>query len=187
VQPSFDSGSGMSAADPKPLADAITLAPLDVAHVARLRALHGQPGVARWWGPMEPDFPFDEPESRRYAIVVDGVVAGLVQHGEESWPDTRHGYIDIFVGDEFANRGIGTEVLRRVIRMLVEEHGHHRITIDPAVENEPAIRSYEKAGFRRVGVVQRAYREPWSGEWRDELLMELVVEPQPLSRPVPHR
>jgi len=167
------------------MTDAVALAPLDVAHVAPLRALHQQPGVTRWWGPMEPDFPFDEPESSRYAILVGGVVAGLVQHGEESWPDNRHAYIDVFVGDEFANRGIGTEVVRRVIRMLIEEHGHHRITIDPAVENEAAIRSYEKAGFRRVGVLRRAYREPSFGDWRDELLMELVVEPQRQSRPAP--
>jgi RimJ/RimL family protein N-acetyltransferase len=168
------------------MTDAVALAPLDVAHAAPLRALHQQPGVTRWWGPMEPDFPFDEAESSRYAILVDGVVAGLVQHGEESWPDNRHAYIDIFVGDEFANRGIGTEVVRRVIRMLIEKHGHHRITIDPAVQNEAAIRSYEKAGFRRVGVVRRAYREPSSADWRDELLMELVVEPQRQSRPAPH-
>ena len=153
----------------------IELEPLDVVHVAALRALHQQPRVARWWGPMDPDFPFDEPESTRYAIVVDGVVAGLVQHGEESWPDNRHAYIDIFVGDEFAGRGVGSEAMRRVVRMLIDEHGHHRIVIDPAIENEPAIRCYEKVGFRRVGVLQRHYREALSGEWRDELLMELVA------------
>jgi aminoglycoside 6'-N-acetyltransferase len=153
----------------------IALEPLDVRHVAALRALHQQPGVARWWGPMEPDFPFDEAESIRFAVLVDGVVAGLVQYGEEKWPDNRHAWIDIFVGDDYAGRGIGTEVMRRMIQMLLEERGHHRITIDPALENEPAIRCYEKAGFRRIGVLERAYREPWSDEWRDELLMELVV------------
>ena len=140
------------------LAETLELQPLDVAHAAPLRALHQQPGVSRWWGPMEAEFPFDEPESSRYAIVVGGTIAGLVQHGEESWPDNRYAYIDIFVGDEFAGRGIGTEAMRRVVRMLIEDHGHHRITIDPAVENEPAIRSYEKVGFQRVGVLRRACR-----------------------------
>lgn len=153
----------------------LTLEPLDISHVAPLRVLHEQPGVAKWWGPMEPDFPFDEAESTRFAVVVDGTVAGLVQYGEEKWPDHRHAWIDIFVGDDYAGRGIGTEVMRRVILMLVEERGHHRITIDPAVENAPAIRCYEKAGFRRVGVLERSYREQRSGEWRDELFMELVV------------
>ena len=63
----------------------------------------------------------------------------------------------------------------QMTRQLIEQHGYHRITVDPAVENEPAIRSYEKAGFQRVGVQRQSYREHESGEWRDELLMELVV------------
>jgi aminoglycoside 6'-N-acetyltransferase len=155
----------------------IELQPLDVAHVARLRELHQQPGVMRWWGPMDADFPFDEADSTRFTIVVDGDVAGLVQYGEEKWDDGRHAWIDIFVGDNYVGRGVGTEVVRRMSRMLIEERGHHRITIDPATDNAAAIRSYEKAGFRRVGVCERAYREPSSGEWRDELLMELVVAP----------
>jgi aminoglycoside 6'-N-acetyltransferase len=159
------------------MAERIELEPLDVAQVGRLRELHQNPGVLRWWGPMDPGFPFDEAESQRFAIVVDGQIAGLVQWGDESWEENRHAYIDIFVGDAFASRGIGTEVVRRVIRELVEERGYHRITIDPAPDNTAAVRCYEKAGFRTVGRLERAYLEPHSGEWRDELLMELVVQP----------
>jgi len=155
--------------------EAIALERLDVAHVRRLRELHQQPGVARWWGPMEPDFPFDEPDSTRFAIVVDGEIVGLVQWGEERWPDNRHAWIDIFVGDDYAGAGIGTAAVRRMVQILVEEHGHHRITIDPAPENTAAVRCYENAGFEHVGRLKRSYREPSSGEWRDELLMELVV------------
>jgi aminoglycoside 6'-N-acetyltransferase len=155
----------------------VELQPLDVAHVARLRELHQEPGVARWWGAMEDGFPFDEPESERFAIVVDGDVAGLVQWGDDSYAEARHAYVDIFLGDEFAGRGIGTEVMCRLTRRLIDEHGYHRITLDPAADNEFAIRSYEKAGFRRVGTCRRASLDDDSGEWRDELLMELVVEP----------
>jgi RimJ/RimL family protein N-acetyltransferase len=154
----------------------IELVPLDVAHVARLRELHQQPGVRKWWGPMEPDFPFDEPESQRFAIVADGEVIGLIQWGDDSYEDNRHAYVDIFVGDEHVGRGVGTEALRQMTSTLIHEHGYHRITLDPAVENEAAIRSYEKAGFRRVGILERSYREHDSGEWHDELLMELVVD-----------
>jgi aminoglycoside 6'-N-acetyltransferase len=160
----------------------IELQPLDVAHAARLRKLHREPGVERWWGPMEPDFPFDEPESTRFAIVVDGEIAGLIQYGEEEYEDYRHAYVDVFVGDAYAGRGIGTDAVKRTIDMLVEERGHHRITIDPAPENEAAVRSYEKAGFARVGTLRRAYRDSRSGEWTDALLMELVVEPAPARR-----
>lgn len=156
------------------MTEAVELEPLDVRHVARLRTLHQQSGVVKWWGPMEDGFPFDEAESQRFAIVV-GEVAGLIQWGDDSTDETRHAYVDIFVGDDFAGRGIGTEAMRLLIRRLVDEHRYHRITLDPAVENAAAIRSYEKAGFRAVGTFRRSYREPESGEWRDELMMELIV------------
>src|SRR5947208_2528153 len=140
----------------------VGLEPLHVRHVARLRELHEQPGVLEWWGPMEPGFPFDEPESQRYAIVVDGEVAGLIQWGDDSYEETRHAYVDIFVGDDYAGRGIGTEAIHQMLRTLNEQHGYQRVILDPAVENERAIRSYEKAGFKRVGVLTRSYREPRS-------------------------
>jgi aminoglycoside 6'-N-acetyltransferase len=159
------------------MADSFELEPLDVRHVKRLRELHQQPGVLEWWGPMEPDFPFDEPESQRFAIVVDDEVVGLVQWGDDSWEENRHAYIDIFLGDDYAGRGLGTEVMRRIVRVLLDDHGYHRITIDPAPENAAAVRSYEKAGFRLVGRQTRAYLEPHSQQWKDELLMELVVDP----------
>jgi aminoglycoside 6'-N-acetyltransferase len=155
----------------------IELQPLDVSHVSRLRELHQQPGVLEWWGPMEPGFPFDEPESQRFAIAVDREIAGLVQWGDQSWTENRHAYIDIFLGDEFAGRGIGTEVMKRLIRQLTQEHGYHRLVIDPAPENQAAVRCYEKAGFRTVGRLERASLDETSGKWRDELLMELVVGP----------
>jgi aminoglycoside 6'-N-acetyltransferase len=154
----------------------VSLEPLDIRHVQRLRELHREPGVLTWWGPMEDGFPFDEPESQRFAIVTDGDVVGMVQWGDDSYEDNRHAYVDIFVGDDYAGQGIGTEAMRAMTRRLVEEHGYHRITLDPAVENAAAIRSYEKAGFRAVGTFRRSYREHETGEWRDELMMELVVD-----------
>jgi aminoglycoside 6'-N-acetyltransferase len=150
----------------------IELEPLDVRHVRPLRELHQQPGVAAWWGPMEPMFPFDEPESTRYAIVVGGEIAGLIQHGESDWPVERHAYVDIFLGDDYAGRGIGTEAVKRIVEKLTGELGYRRVLIDPSSQNERAIRSYEKAGFRRVGAFAAAADSHAPG---DDLYMELVV------------
>lgn len=78
-------------------------------------------------------------------------------------------------------RGIGTEAVRSVVRRLIDERGHHRITIDPAAENAAAIRASEKVGFRPVGVM-RAYERDVSGEgWHDGLLMELLAGEEPLG------
>lgn len=156
----------------------LELEPLDVTHARRLRELHQEPEVLRWWGPMEPFFPFDEPESQRFAIVVDSEIAGLIQWGDDSYEEIRHAYVDIFLGEDFAGRGIGTQAMQRMVELLVDEHGYHRIAIDPAPENIRAVRCYEKVGFTHVGRLHRAYFEPWSKQWRDELRMELVVEPK---------
>ncbi len=122
---------------------------------------------------MEDSFPFDEPSSKRFTIWVDGEIAGLIQYGEEPEPMYRHAWIDVFIGAAFRGRGVGTEAVSRVVKLLRDERGHHRITIDPSLDNVAAIRAYEKAGFTRVGVMKMAERAP-DGTWRDALFMEQV-------------
>jgi aminoglycoside 6'-N-acetyltransferase len=65
--------------------------------------------------------------------------------------------------------------VRRIVRHLIDDRGHHRITIDPATENAAAIRAYEKAGFQPVGVMRRSERDTGGGGWHDSLLMELLA------------
>ena len=45
--------------------------------------------------------------------------------------------------------------MRTLGRHLIEDRGHHRLVIDPAVDNAAAIRCYAKVGFRTVGVMRR--------------------------------
>jgi RimJ/RimL family protein N-acetyltransferase len=71
-------------------------------------------------------------------------------------------------------RGLGTDAIRTLARYLIEERGHHRLTIDPAADNAVAIRAYEKVGFRPVGVLRAYWRSP-DGTWRDGLLMDLLA------------
>ena len=153
--------------------DAVVLRPLRFDDAARLREIHVEPAVTAWWGSMDEEFPFDEAESPRFTIWVDDEIAGMIQFGEEDEPDYRHAWIDIFVATAFHGRGVGTDAVSTVSRYLVEERGHHRLTIDPTVANVAAVRAYEKAGFERVGVMRLAERSP-EGVWRDALFMERV-------------
>ncbi len=154
---------------------ALLLRPLAEGDAAALVRIHRTPAVHRWWGAPDDDFPYDEPEATRLVIEVDGAVAGLIQFVEELEPRYRHAAIDIFLDPALHGRGLGTEALRRLVRHLIDERGHHRITIDPATSNAAAIRSYEKAGFRPVGVMRRYERDPDGPEWRDALLMDLIA------------
>jgi aminoglycoside 6'-N-acetyltransferase len=160
------------------------LRPLCAADVPPLRAIHATPEVAAWWGEPEDDFPLsDDPGATRFAVVLEGEVAGLVQYGEETEPDYRHAWIDVFVDPARHGRGVGTDAVATMVRHLTEDLGHHRVTIDPALDNAAAVRSYEKAGFRRVGVMHAAERDHATGGWRDGLLMEFVVGLQALPAP----
>jgi aminoglycoside 6'-N-acetyltransferase len=153
----------------------VLIRPIAPADVTRLREIHSAPEVSRWWNEPAPEFPDDADESEtRLVIELHGAVAGMIQFGEEPEPDYRHAWIDLFLGPEHLGQGLGVDAVRSVARYLIEERGHHRITIDPAVDNTRAIRCYEKVGFERVGVMRRAWRNP-EGEWRDLLLMELVT------------
>ena len=152
------------------------LRPLADGDAAELLRIHRTPEVARWWGAPDEGFPWiDEPGSTRLTIEVEGAVAGLIQFSEELEPRYRHAAIDLFLDPALHRRGLGTEAVRRVVRHLIDDRGHHRITIDPAAANAAAIRAYEKAGFRPVGILRRYERDVDGAGWHDGLLMELVV------------
>jgi aminoglycoside 6'-N-acetyltransferase len=155
----------------------IVLRPLREDDEAELRRIHETPEVACWWGTPEPGFPWsDDPDSTRMAIELDGAVAGMIEFWEEPTPRYRHATIDLFLDPAVRGRGIGGEAVAQLARKLFAERGHHRVTIDPAVENVAAIRAYEKVGFTRVGVMRRYERAPGGGGWRDGLLMELLAD-----------
>jgi len=154
----------------------ITLRPLAASDVSELLRIHREPGVADWWGSPSPGFPSEDPTAQRLVIDYDGVVAGMIQFFEEEDPDYRHAMVDIFVDPSLHGRGIGTEALRQTVDHLVAARGHHRITIDPAAENAAAIHTYEKVGFRPVGILHSYERDHDGSGWHDCLLMEYVSE-----------
>ena len=153
----------------------LTLRLLSEGDEEELLRIHRTPEVMRWWDEPFEGFPWDEPESVRFTIEVDGRVAGMIQYSEETEPKYRHASIDLFLDPVLHGEGFGTEAVRRVVRMLIDERRHHRITIDPATDNAAAIRSYEKVGFKRVGVMREHERDVDGDGWHDSLLMELLA------------
>ncbi len=154
----------------------VILRALVEADVPELLRIHRTPEVVQWWDKPCEGFPLtDEPEATRFTIEVDGAVAGMIQFSEELEPKYRHAAVDLFLDPALHSRGIGSEAVRQVVRLLIDEHRHHRITIDPATDNRAAVRAYEKAGFRRVGVMRKSERDADGGGWHDSLLMELIA------------
>ncbi len=157
----------------------ITLRPLGAGDGATLAEILAEPAVARWWGAwdlarVERDLIAPDPAEARFAIEHDGVVVGYLHAAEENEPDFRHASVDLFLRTAAQGRGLGPDALRTIAAHLIDDRGHHRITIDPAVANTHAIAAYARVGFRPVGVM-RAYERMPDGTWIDALLMDLLA------------
>ena len=149
--------------------------PEDADMLVRIRK---EPEVARRWVGADIEKEVSEGfigTDKGFVIEVAGKVVGAIQYGEEDDPMYRHANVDIFLTTSRHGQGLGTEAIRVLARYLLEERGHHRLTIDPAADNTAAIRAYEKAGFRRVGIMRRYERGP-DGVWHDGLLMDMLRE-----------
>ncbi|MFC9324734.1 GNAT family N-acetyltransferase [Kitasatospora sp. NPDC057015] len=158
----------------------VTLRPATTADVPVLAAIRATPEVRRWWrggsdlsGEIAEDL--RDPGTHTLAVVHRGRVVGAIQWSPEEEPDYRHAGIDVFLDPAVHGRGLGTDAVRTLARHLCSEQGHHRLVIDPAVDNRAAIHCYTKVGFRPVGVMRRYERGP-DGSWHDNLLMDLLAE-----------
>jgi dethiobiotin synthetase len=154
--------------------DQVALRPLRPGDAPRLRRLHALPEVHRWWDAADLGFPFaDEDHVVPLVVEHDGAVAGFLAYGterDEAWPEA---WIDVFVDPALHGRGLGREAVRLAAEHLHRE-GFHRVVIDPAADNLPAVRAYEAAGFAHVGVTRRSQRLP--DGWHDTAIMERLAD-----------
>jgi Acetyltransferases, including N-acetylases of ribosomal proteins len=160
--------------DPGPIAgQTVVLRPATADHVRTFLDILRHKEIATWWGG------YDLERVRRellgpncYAIELAGEVAGLIIYREELDPDHKHAALDIALHPDYQNQGLGSDALRALSQWLFAR-GHHRVTIDPGADNDRAVRSCMRAGFRKVGVMRR-YERGADGTWHDCVLMELL-------------
>jgi aminoglycoside 6'-N-acetyltransferase len=155
----------------------VTLRPATAEDVPRLAGILAEPEVARWWprydeARLRHDL-LDRPDLTAFAIEVEGELAGCAQYHEESGPFHRHATVDLFLAPAWQGKGLGTDALRTLARHLFHDRGHHRLTVDPPAVHLHAIRTYQRVGFKPVGVM-RQYERNAQGEWQDGLLMDLL-------------
>ncbi len=143
-----------------------------------LAAMLSTPAVAPWWGGTHDrqwvlDELIDFAAEPSFLVLHGSEPAGLVVYGEVTEADYRSANLDIALHPDFQGRGIGSDALRTLARYCFDQLDHHRLTIDPALENVTAIRCYERVGFKPVGVMRQYQRNPRGGH-RDGLLMDML-------------
>jgi aminoglycoside 6'-N-acetyltransferase len=143
------------------------------------------PRLAEWYGGRDRDYGV-EAIRPKYLAAEDGVTRCLVLAGGdpvgavqfyplEDDERTEYGFgpgepawgIDVFLAPASWGKGIGPRLVRATTGYLMAERGASRVTLDPHVDNDRAIRCYEKAGFRRIRLLpahdyeEGALRDSW--------------------------
>ena len=157
----------------------MTLRPPTDADAAPLLAILAEPEVSRWWVGYTPDRIRDEILEPGNALVmeIDGRCAGAIFLYPNEDPEYLHVVIHLFLGARWYGHRYGAESLAIVIAHL-RTLGHHRFTLDPNVNNLPAIRSYQRLGFTSAGILREYQLRP-DGTHEDGLLMDLVASDFP--------
>jgi len=75
---------------------------------------------------------------------------------------------------ERRGEGLGTEATTLTLDWAFNVAGLRNVTLEVWEPNKAAIRAYEKAGFRIVGVRRHGAR--WLGQQCDEIIMDAMPE-----------
>ena len=150
--------------------EATVIRPAEERDADLIVAWHDDPEVARYWD--DERFTRDEMLSRLRRADVD---AFIVEAGGEpigylqAWSEGGEGGLDMFLVPSARGRGHGPDAARAAARHLRDERGWTRVTVDPYLWNETAIRAYRRAGFRDVD--EHEADDDHASRW---LLMEFV-------------
>jgi aminoglycoside 6'-N-acetyltransferase len=81
--------------------------------------------------------------------------------------------IDQFIGEvDYWNKGIGTLLVKAMVKFLIEQKNADRVVMDPQIMNVRALKCYEKCGFKKVKLLPR--RELHEGTYQDCWLIEYL-------------
>jgi aminoglycoside 6'-N-acetyltransferase len=124
-----------------------TLRPAGPGDVDRLVAWHADPDVSRYWD----DETFTRAELAE-RLAREDVAAWIVE--EEGEPvgflQVHAEGLDMFLIPVARGRGLGPDAARAMARHLLDERRRERVTVDPYVWNDGAVRAWERAGFVEV-------------------------------------
>lgn len=185
----------------------ITLRRMTAGDIPMLHGWLNRPHLMKWWGGESPTLAQVHEKYVSKTLAASRVIAYVGMLGErpfayaqsyvalgagggwweaETDPGVRG--IDQFIADpELLGKGFGTRLVCAVVDVIFSDSQVSKIQADPAPHNFRAIRCYEKAGFRKLGVIDTPdgsavymiCNRPGSGEPK--------IPPDASSRPTPPR
>lgn len=81
--------------------------------------------------------------------------------------------VGIFIGDkDYWGKGYGTDAMKILIKFIFNQMNINKIKLKVFSFNERAIKSYEKCGFKKEGILrQEIFR---NGKYHDEIIMGIL-------------
>ena len=155
----------------------ISLRPLQVNDLPLMHRWLNTPHVSQWWNLDGNHHPTPEEVNRKYSpriagkepvncyiIHYGGKPIGMIQcYDLDDYPAEKETFgvagkctgIDIFIGEEeYVHQGLGSSIIRTFLTEVVFANPETQYAmIDPYIENEIAIKAYQKAGFRYLKTV----------------------------------
>jgi len=168
----------------------VRLAPLEDSHIARYLSLSADPVLidTMGWKPFDPD------ERERFLRYVENITVPYLMGGRivalsiVSTPDgTPIGYLSLkgvreggtgseiglaIMDEDYRGRGLGTMALRQAAEYAFDEMELSVLVLTVFPDNEPAIRSYGKVGFKKTELLKESWLMP-DGNYTDMWVMEL--------------
>lgn len=151
----------------------VTLRAMTEDDLPLLHAWLQEPHIVEWWGGDRPSLEVVREQYAPERLAEERVTPCIAMLGDlpfayaqsyvalgagggwwedETDPGVRG--IDQSIGPAaLLGRGLGTRLVRAMVERLFTDPAVTRIQTDPSPDNHRAIRCYEKAGFRQVGVI----------------------------------
>jgi putative acetyltransferase len=138
------------------------------------------------WGTLQLPFPSTEMWRKRLADPGEGlfslvacveteVVGQLSIHTFPHTPRRRHvGQVGMAVRDNWQGKGVGSALMQAAVELADKWMNLERLELEVYVDNEPAVRLYQKFGFVIEGTLSRfAFRD---GRYVDAYMMARLRE-----------
>lgn len=168
-----------------PTGELVALRPVEPEDADTFHRWHRDPAVTRW---LSHDYEESLAQTRRrfaerpansyssavFAVetLADRTLIGAVTL-RDAQPETGLAELDIYLGDErYRGRGYGSDTMRTICRYGFDAMRLHSIRLWVVDDNEAAIHTYQRVGFRTDGRAREAFRR--DGVWHDMILMSLL-------------
>ena len=118
----------------------------------------------------------ESPIRRLFKTLQDDVMVGYLELNNINQEHLSATISRVIVGRAYEGRGIGRQMVKQLTHNAFYKFGLHRVSLGVFDFNTPAIRCYEKVGFKREGLLRESMKVNETTYWSSILMSVLRTE-----------